>query len=67
MSKLNWRNLPAWKRAKLEDRVRSREITAADLRIQRLWTLSNLGWYILLFKLSVHFTRMSEVVARKDT
>jgi hypothetical protein len=33
MPKLNWRNLPLSKRRKLEDRVRTREITAADIRL----------------------------------
>ena len=41
MAKLNWRNLPAWKRANLEDRVRSREITAADLRLLQEWIASS--------------------------
>jgi hypothetical protein len=41
MAKLNWRSLPAWKRAKLEDRVRSREITAADLRLLQEWIASD--------------------------
>jgi hypothetical protein len=37
MPKLNWRNLPASKRRKLEDRVRTREITAADIRLLQEW------------------------------
>jgi hypothetical protein len=41
MAKLNWRNLPAWKRAKLEDRVRRREISAADLRLLQEWIASD--------------------------
>jgi len=41
MPSLNWRNLPAWKRRKLEDRVRTREISAADIRRLQEWIASN--------------------------
>ncbi len=41
MPRLNWRNLPAWKRSKLEDRVRTREISAADLRRLQEWIASD--------------------------
>lgn len=40
MPRLNWRNLPAWKRRKLEDWVRTREISAADLRRLQEWIAS---------------------------
>jgi hypothetical protein len=41
MPRINWRNLPAWKRRKLEDRVRTREVTAADLRSLQEWIASD--------------------------
>jgi hypothetical protein len=41
MPRINWRNLPAWKRRKLEDRVRTREICAADIRKLQTWILSD--------------------------
>ena len=31
---------------------------------RRLFSLSNYGFYVLLFKLSIHFTRIREVVER---
>jgi hypothetical protein len=37
MPRIHWHNLPVWKRRKLEDRVRSREISAADLRRLQEW------------------------------
>jgi hypothetical protein len=37
MPRLNWRNLPLSKRRKLEDRVRTREISAGDLRRLQEW------------------------------
>jgi hypothetical protein len=40
MPRINWVNLPAWKRRKLEDRVRAREITAIDLRRLQEWIAS---------------------------
>ncbi len=41
MPRLNWANLPEWKRRKLEDRVRTREITAADIRKLQEWIRSD--------------------------
>ena len=41
MPQLNWANLPSWKRRKLEDRVQTREITAADLCRLQEWIASN--------------------------
>jgi len=41
MPRLNWRDLPVWKRRKLEDRVRTREITAADIRRLQEWIAGN--------------------------
>jgi hypothetical protein len=41
MPRINWQNLPAWKRKKLEDRVRAREITTSDLRRLQEWIASN--------------------------
>ena len=41
MPRLNWRNLPAWKRKKLDDRVRIREISAADIRRLQEWIASD--------------------------
>ena len=37
MARIDWTRLPAWKRRKLEDRVRTREITAADIRKLQEW------------------------------
>ncbi len=37
MARINWKSLPAWKRQKLADRVRSREISAADIRRLQEW------------------------------
>jgi len=37
MPHINWKSLPAWKRRKLEDRVRTREIGAADIRKLQEW------------------------------
>lgn len=33
--------------------------------IQRVFTLNQYGWYVLLIKLSIHFTRMAEDLERK--
>jgi len=41
MPRINWQNLPLWKRKKLEDRVRSREISASDLLRLKDWIASN--------------------------
>jgi hypothetical protein len=41
MPRINWQNLPAWKRKKLEDRVRAREITTSDLLRLQEWIASN--------------------------
>lgn len=35
-----------------------------ELSKNRLFSLSNYGWYLFLFKLSIHFTRMQEKVDR---
>jgi hypothetical protein len=41
MPRIQWGNLPLWKRRKLEDRVRSREISASDLRQLQEWIASD--------------------------
>ena len=41
MARVNWTTLPAWKRRKLEDRVRTREISAADIRRLQEWIASD--------------------------
>lgn len=41
MPHIDWKNLPAWKRQKLEDRVRAREISAVDIRKLQGWIESN--------------------------
>lgn len=41
MARIDWTNLPAWKRRKLEDRVRTREISAADIRRLQEWIASD--------------------------
>jgi hypothetical protein len=41
MARVNWTNLPAWKRIKLEDRVRTREISATDIRRLQEWIASD--------------------------
>jgi hypothetical protein len=41
MARVNWTNLPAWKRMKLEDRVRTREISATDIRRLQEWIASD--------------------------
>lgn len=40
------------------------DLYAGDLRARRLFTLSDYGFYLLLFKLSVHFSRQREEVSR---
>jgi hypothetical protein len=37
MPRINWKSLPHWKRRKLEDRVRTREISATDIRKLQEW------------------------------
>jgi hypothetical protein len=37
MPRINWKSLPAWKRSKLAERVRLREISAADIRRLQEW------------------------------
>ena len=39
-------------------------ISRADLKNKRIFTLSNYGFYLFLFKLSLHFTRIQEKVQR---
>lgn len=47
------------------DAIHSQPLSSIDPNaISRVWTLSTYGWYMLLFKLSIHFTRMSEAVSR---
>jgi hypothetical protein len=36
----------------------------SSLNVTRAFSLSNYGWYVLLMKLSVHFTRMTDGVQR---
>ncbi|MGH7453298.1 MAG: hypothetical protein ACRENG_18255, partial [bacterium] len=39
-------------------------ISRQDLNKRRLFTLSNYGFYLFLFKLSIHFSRIREAVDR---
>lgn len=39
-------------------------VTPADIPSRRLFSLSDYGFYVLLFKLSVHFTRIQENIPR---
>lgn len=39
-------------------------ITNEEIPTKRLFSLSNYGFYVLLFKLSIHFTRIREAVER---
>lgn len=41
------------------------EIDRSDLKSRRIFTLSNYGFYVLLIKLSVSFSRIAEKVNRK--
>jgi hypothetical protein len=41
MARIDWKNLPAWKRQKLADRVRAREISAEDIRRLQEWIETN--------------------------
>lgn len=40
------------------------ELPAEDVKKNRIFSLSQYGWYILLIKLSIHFTRVREGVNR---
>ena len=40
-------------------------VDRSKIEEKRLFSLSNFGFYLLLFKLSVHFSRMSEGIDRK--
>ncbi len=44
--------------------IDNRYIDRANVETQRLFSLSNYGFYMLLFKLSVHFSRILEKVDR---
>lgn len=46
--------------------IRNKVIDRMDLSEKRLFSLSNLGFYVFLFKLSIHFTRIRENVDRKS-
>lgn len=50
----------------LLDDIRAQPLATlhADEKLERLFSLSSYGWYVLLFKLSVFFTRMTEGVKR---
>ena len=37
----------------------------SDRKLERVFTLSMYGWYVLLVKLSIHFTRMGENIDRR--
>ena len=45
--------------------VNTEEISA-DLNSRRLFTLSQYGHYLFLLKLSIHFTRLTESIARSS-
>ncbi len=51
------------------DELHSMPVAAhsADPNRQKLFTLSNIGFYMLAFKLSIHFCRLQEKVNRNDT
>lgn len=38
-----------------------------DRKLQHVFTLSMYGWYVLLVKLSIHFTRMGENIDRRPS
>lgn len=42
----------------------STEINLSELLIKRIFSLSNYGFYLFLFKLSIHFTRIRESIDR---
>lgn len=49
------------------DRLFAQPLRMMDLRaMQRFFTLNHYGWYLLLVKLSIHFTRMGEAVPRQQ-
>lgn len=49
------------------DRLQAQPLhSLAGARLQRVFSLSNFGWYLLLFKLSLHFMRMDERVRRTE-
>jgi hypothetical protein len=44
--------------------AKKNEISRESLKQQRIFSLSNYGFYLFLFKLSIHFTRFGEAVDR---
>ena len=42
------------------------QITLQDIDEERMFTLSDFGFYVLLFKISVHFSRIRENVERRS-
>ncbi|MFA6569722.1 MAG: hypothetical protein WCT77_00590, partial [Bacteroidota bacterium] len=46
--------------------VDNKYISRNDIRKLRIFTLSNYGHYLLLFKFSMHFTRFNDQVDRKS-
>jgi hypothetical protein len=44
----------------------SNYLSKSEIKGQRLFTLSDFGFYLFLFKLSVHFTRVRENVSRNS-
>lgn len=44
----------------------SNYLSKSEIKAQRLFTLSDFGFYLFLFKLSIHFTRVRENVSRNS-
>ena len=50
------------------DDIQSVPLSSLDgLQEQRIFALNQFGWYLLLIKLSIHFTRMGERLRRIDS
>src|SRR5690606_22208774 len=47
--------------------MRNSLATTKELLSERIFTLSNFGFYLFLLKLSIHFTRIREGVDRRTT
>ena len=48
------------------DRIQSQPLNSINTaKVRRLFTLNQYGWYVLLIKLSIHFTRMQEKLERQ--
>jgi hypothetical protein len=49
------------------DAIHAQPLSSIDAqRIQRVFSLNTYGWYVLLIKLSIHFTRMTERLERRS-